>query len=791
MSKINAIYAALDNGNPKSAMRLCQQALSKSPSQLVRALMALSLSRLDQSEEALSICTSLLDQRPSDTSVIEMIGYVLRRESRFDLLSEMLESHSSAVDEAEAFDLNQQAFIAGVQGRKFTSLPSIAMKLAKRDPKYFAWAAFALALQGDEKLPLALAMIDKVPAPAINELGDNRHTTSGRMHAYLALFKLQILARLGRFEDAATLVSGIHSTLVSEKDKQQLLCDIQRMQAGAGVGVETDREGLCLDRIEAHILANADGWKDEAQYSLFIVLLKELISDTVGRADCVVVVSPYIALVAESDPTMADHVKSLLSTSTSDQSVTNLFKLLYALDLESTDAGVLMSRAMEMVRKEDDLDECSPGKQLLLLSAVRALEHPESLEFALGVLSYGSERFKQCSHFRVVEAIAYSRNGLMAKAVERFEALGIKNAQWRDLWWIIGEPLAKFFSPYTMDLLDNVEMFFSHHESDLRFALSSVVKEGMFFKYWNIDNGIRQIESSEMKAVVRLECAWDQVMVQGESLETEGVEALKKSFENAQKFHDFSPLLSLAFPAVGSTTTAEFARKIRNQTDPRSRVMGFRWNERDTLGSDQMLRLSTKRYLGKAISTESATREDRLSQMAVVSAALSGDWNDAISRGEALKVKNPWTAIIQTIAAAVVDARKGEVIEAHTATAIDQIDTAFSCTEQMGEWANGLCSAVGFVIERTFTEFSKKGNERKYFKQILNDFRDRLGEAFGTLNALYVEERTIIIPEGTPEEIAHCMNKFASKFASYKQADVDAITLRLKSVIDRLALVKP
>ena len=71
-AKLGAIYSALDAGNPRQALRLCEQV--KAPSPIVLALTALAHSRSGNSEEALAICHKLEAAAAVDQHLAETVG---------------------------------------------------------------------------------------------------------------------------------------------------------------------------------------------------------------------------------------------------------------------------------------------------------------------------------------------------------------------------------------------------------------------------------------------------------------------------------------------------------------------------------------------------------------------------------------------------------------------------------------------------------------------------------------------------------------------------------------------
>ena len=675
MSKLNAIYASLDNGNPRSALRLCQQALSKSggSSQIIRALMALAHSRLDQSEEALPLCEALESEGLNDSTVVETLGYVYRREGRFDLLSNLFSM--AALRESDA-DLPRQAYIASVQSGRFESLGILAAKLVKLTGVkiYYAWAAFGMVLRDPEdktKLTLALAMLDKVGTnPTSNDQAENRMETCARTHAFLSLFRIQILSKLAQWDEIREILKT-QSGLISSDERNALLRDVDFLEAGSPV--------LCPGNdVE---LGNLTDVVVSLNTDMFIETLKLHISSSLGRSDCVVTTAPFLAIARPSD--LDEFLFALLESADTHLKYVNACKLIYGVvDVHRSDPLAILNRAIACMQEEDDLDECSPGKQLLLLSAIVFLEQ-EKLVDALTLLDYGASRFRHCSHVRLVQCIVYTRLGLMSRGIERFESLGIKNAQWVGLEWLIRGPLENFFCAKKQQLANEKEMYLKRNRSEVMYSIASLMEHNTFYKFNEL-----QVEE-----------------------------------EKSCHFSDFSPLLFISMPEPGSVTTPQLAAWLSNKDLFSSRACGFTWPQEltrpffDPIGVRP--EISRKRVIGRLISDSDTTQPEL--KWTVVS--LITDLLD-----------NPTTDDLDLVEREIVDALESSME--------DRSDWR-STLKFFGILLNRRLPALVGVCEGACADLPKKSAKRKSLKAIVSSVKSRLESLHEALSSVGIGEEEI------------------------------------------------
>lgn len=557
MSKINAIYSALDSGNARSAVRLCDQFLTKGGGEysgLVSALMALGLSRMGESESALKICSDLLEKNP-DESVCETMGYVLKREGRFDLLSRVLDHHSEGLI---------ALYICKLQSLQFEELPGIALKLVKQFPnekcKYLLWYAFGLSFL-ERGYPLGIATLNKLGESIL--LDDNcsnasRWTVGGRFALYFSLFKIQFLAvKMARYQDAISEVENCNSAMISCLEKDALISDLNNRMTDMASLPENTHECAPAEMFLVEEMKNMtrfytpnDQSFDEKFHSLFVHYLNV----SIDRSDCLIVLCEFLPF-ARFGPKIIPHLEKILCREgLGGRALVTLYKLLYAFG-GRIDVHALTALAHTHIANEHVLDECSPGKQLLLLSAIIHLQNGDLLS-SVALLEFGSMKFLHCSHFRLIECVVYANLGLTKKAIERFEALGIKNAQWNSLFWLIEKMISQNFVCVSKrdEISQKISAFQKHHRIEIAHAMELMVEEGAFYK-WPI------------------------------------LESAARSFGG----NDYSPLLFISILEIGSMQSTSLVQ----QQNCEPRVAGFMWEAPKQ--TTPKLRLSPSLIIGELV----------------------------------------------------------------------------------------------------------------------------------------------------------------------------------------------
>ncbi|TPX33748.1 fumarylacetoacetase [Synchytrium microbalum] len=149
--KVRPIYEALDAGNPKQALALCNKNIKKSDTApIFKALKALSLERLDKPDEAFQLCNEVRATGSMDEGVLQAVALVYRARARhMDLVSMYEAAYTKRPSDEE---LANHWFMSLVRsGINAKELQQSAIKLNKhftRTDRYMFWIIMTIYLQG-------------------------------------------------------------------------------------------------------------------------------------------------------------------------------------------------------------------------------------------------------------------------------------------------------------------------------------------------------------------------------------------------------------------------------------------------------------------------------------------------------------------------------------------------------------------------------------------------------------------------------------------------------------------
>ena len=644
--------------------------------------------------------------------------------------------------------------MTSLQARAMSVLAPTAMKLLKLtgDKKFLLWYAFGLSC-GKDTVALALATLNKAlaaqPEPdSFKGAADaSRRTCGGRTALYLGLFKLQLLVRLDRFEEAEIVVNAIESPMISTVQRGELLGDIAVLK-NAGVSFEdSDTSPNPIRCMQALIVADGalgvvrNGiWNCQENESKFFGIFLAYLDSARNRSDCMVTLSQFLPLVGPPyHGRLLAHALDGLKGEKLGRGLVTLYKLVYALDWEQIDADALIRLALTIIPTEHVLDECSPGKQLLLLGAIVLLENWD-VPSAVCILSFGSAQFTHCSHFRLVECLLYAKLGLTEKVLDRFRALGVKNAQWCSLFWLVHSMFVRFHTApeSRADIAENIQTFLSRHRLDINNLLPTLVEEQAFFKFPEYRE-IQALSAAQRWADFEL-----------------GVQKVDPDHQTPDAY-DHSPLLFLMIPEPGSSSTHQAREDLVRRRLLGPRVCGFRWDRHqiDSASSEQTLRarLSPERVLGK------------------LSAPVSGsdlpEFTKKVHQAVA-SVRDSWEdGKLEVVSSHTLLSLLNQIVE-NLGRADDIEQTLFKSPvlAWMGALLNGALVDLVVVVETGACKFSKKSSERKFAKKFLASLKLGLE---GLMLAIRTFEQTVskhVWTVSLPAELA------SSGFAETLTADV-------------------
>ncbi|TPX37325.1 hypothetical protein SeMB42_g06936 [Synchytrium endobioticum] len=277
--KTRPIYDALDAGNPKQALALCNKSIKKSASaSIFKALKALALERLDRPEDALHVCAEVRATAPTDEPVLQTLSLVYRATSQHNELVAMYDAAYKQLPNNE--ELANHWFMAQVRsGLDAKELQQSAIKLNKqfgnKSDRYLFWTILAIYLQA---LPSPSPSSPTDALPLQNSLN---LSLADRMIAKLAaekklkdqeqlLLYLMILEARGKYQEAVNLLSG----------DLRPLCPVQSDYARLMAGLYKSAGNLkALEHISLESLSrNSDDWESVTNYFLAIFHTNQSVS---------------------------------------------------------------------------------------------------------------------------------------------------------------------------------------------------------------------------------------------------------------------------------------------------------------------------------------------------------------------------------------------------------------------------------------------------------------------------------------------------------------------------------
>ncbi|CAN0335730.1 unnamed protein product [Pylaiella littoralis] len=212
--KLQPIYNALETGNWRQAVRLCEKR-DVEKWQISKALKANGLWRLGKYDEGLQLCLEVQGASPTDEDTLAAMSYNYRMMSRRELVAPMFEAAVSAKPGDSS--LLKELFMCYVRAKHYLKAQQTATKLYKANAqggKFIIWAAATMLIQAERKdssagvmtLPLAEKMTVKVLQ---EKAASGSRPVGEELRLYLDILKLQgkhreALEALEQFEPASS-----------------------------------------------------------------------------------------------------------------------------------------------------------------------------------------------------------------------------------------------------------------------------------------------------------------------------------------------------------------------------------------------------------------------------------------------------------------------------------------------------------------------------------------------------------------------------------------------------------
>ncbi|KAF9585291.1 N-alpha-acetyltransferase 25, NatB auxiliary subunit [Lunasporangiospora selenospora] len=257
--KLRPIYDALEVGNYREGIQLCNKHLKRQPDlHIVKALKALALERSGKPTEANEQCDEIARAKPTDEATLRTVAMVFRTLGKHEPMAKLYENASRASPKNE--NLGTQWFMALARRLDFKGQQTVALQLYKNFKKssYMFWAIMSITLQGQNASPdtpnvsyrLAEGMMSKLSAEGkINTLEE------------LQLYLIILLGQKDRHADALALLEGEIGT------KTKATENVELRHLRIELLIKTGRWKDARDAT-VHILneINSDDWRTILQY---------------------------------------------------------------------------------------------------------------------------------------------------------------------------------------------------------------------------------------------------------------------------------------------------------------------------------------------------------------------------------------------------------------------------------------------------------------------------------------------------------------------------------------------
>ncbi|VDB83056.1 unnamed protein product [Peniophora sp. CBMAI 1063] len=222
--QIRPIYDAIDHGAYKQAVATCNKLLKRYPkNDLVKALKALALVRMQKVEEPMALCDEVLAAKPTDEGALSAMSITLRTLGRHADSVTMYEEAFKRLPQSE--EMAAQTFCAYVRCAKWKNGQLLATKMNKMFPHndhYQYWAAMCAVLQANEPAtaPNMRDILYKLAHRVISNAWKATEPTAERLYLYL-----RVLRELKLHEEALELLKSEVGQILCARS---LACDEMR-----------------------------------------------------------------------------------------------------------------------------------------------------------------------------------------------------------------------------------------------------------------------------------------------------------------------------------------------------------------------------------------------------------------------------------------------------------------------------------------------------------------------------------------------------------------------------------
>ena len=171
----------------------------------------------------------------------------------------------------------------------------------------------------------------------------------------------------------------------------------------------------------------------------------------------------------------------------------------------------LLNFGLEISSAENVEEDLTPGKQLLLVSAVEFLNEFSAtgnfqvLVTAIAILRFGEQKFPYSSHFKLFQILPLAKIGAISLALNLFKNLGFQNAQWRTLPWLVLGAACRFHSPQAVEISREISRFMGNLRHDCVEQIILLANEGCMHRISEFAKTAQSVSRSASLAAADLE----------------------------------------------------------------------------------------------------------------------------------------------------------------------------------------------------------------------------------------------------------------------------------------------
>ncbi|EGC36840.1 hypothetical protein DICPUDRAFT_77520 [Dictyostelium purpureum] len=234
-NKLSSIYQALDSGNNKGALKLCNALLLKKKDEntnAVKVLKAITLAKLNQIEEAISCADEMAFTGINNETVLSNLNYFYKSVQKVEKMTKVYEASYKA--NPKSIQLAKGCFLAYVKDRDLKQQQQMIISLQKQFPseEHSLWYLMTiLSMIQDNPTPLLLGLSQKMAEKLVSE---EKIKNSEQLFMYETILDIQnkkqehldlIKGKLGDLYNVPTERLKILASLYQELSKHQEAAD--------------------------------------------------------------------------------------------------------------------------------------------------------------------------------------------------------------------------------------------------------------------------------------------------------------------------------------------------------------------------------------------------------------------------------------------------------------------------------------------------------------------------------------------------------------------------------------